>query len=231
MANKESKINPIHGKLRMGISLTLSLIVMLLIAVPILGADNTSVDTAEVPPVSVPVILDGVKYQPDEFNRINSELHSKGVYLGSVVDPEDGSLVAFTSSKEMDNWLKKRGFPTTQDILESAEKYGPATIIKLESSEKAGATKEWPTMVSNWENINYGGSGFGLSYGIINNLHSSGWGDRISSIDVGSQRAEIVYENINQSGSWHLFVMAGHSNLHSIGWGDRISSLAVGIAS
>ena len=180
-------------------------------------SENLADETVGPPPVSVPVILDGVPYKADEFNRIHSELYAKGIYIGSLFDSDNGILIAFTSIEGFEAYTKEHGLPSIKETLESAKKAEPASIVFLDPKEKGGQLKEWPTMVSNWENINYGGSGFGLSYGVINNLHSSGWGDRISSIDVGSQRTELVWENINQSGEYHWFISAGSTNLHLLG--------------
>ena len=61
------------------------------------------------PPVLVPVILDGVRYEPEEFNRIERELHSKGVDLIYTLDPQNGDFLAFTTEEGYNEWATKHG--------------------------------------------------------------------------------------------------------------------------
>ena len=234
---KRGRMKKFMGK-KLGVwfSVMIGTIALLVIVVPTIAAEPVATDadnSDNPPPVYVPVILDGKLYQPDEFNRINTESHAKGVYLNSVVDPKNGTLMAFTSIDGMDKWLKENNLLTAQSILESAKKAGPATIEVLEPNEKtkdAGAKSTPSDMVENWVDINYGGWGFCVGFGIMNTLGY--YDDKISSIITGSQAAEIIWEYSYQSGSsLLLFGNPGEGyfpNLHSIGWGDRASSLAVG---
>ena len=57
----------------------------------------------------IPVVLDGVRYEPEEFNLIHKKLHSEGVHMGFVVNPEDGALYAFTKIEGFDEFAAKQG--------------------------------------------------------------------------------------------------------------------------
>jgi DNA-binding winged helix-turn-helix (wHTH) protein len=61
------------------------------------------------PPSLVPVILDGVRYEPEEFNRIQRELHSKGVYMIFMGDPQTGDFLAFSTEESCNEFAAKRG--------------------------------------------------------------------------------------------------------------------------
>ncbi|HXF70434.1 MAG TPA: hypothetical protein VNK89_11570 [Thermoflexus sp.] len=62
-----------------------------------------AVSTPEAPPscnppegVQVPVVLDGVRYEPEEFNRIEADLRRRGIVLCFTV-ARDGTLHAFSN--------------------------------------------------------------------------------------------------------------------------------------
>lgn len=197
-------------------------------AVPAIAAEAAELTNPDrPPPVSVPVILDGVLYQADEFNRLQNELYPKPAYVIATADPKDGTMLAFTSTEAMDKLLEEQGLQTTKEIREAAEKGEPASIEILKPRE-AGARSDY--VVSNWENISYGGSGFTVApSGTINNLGSIGWDNRISSVEAAYDYAEILYENINLGGqSFLIRPNEDWWNLHNYGWGDRASSLQTG---
>jgi len=60
-----------------------------------LGAAPTSESTPS-GGVQVPVILDGVRYEPEEFNRIEADLRQRGIYLCYTFS-RDGTLHAFSN--------------------------------------------------------------------------------------------------------------------------------------
>lgn len=73
----------------------------LLLSLGILGAllGLGAAPTPEAPPsegVQVPVVLDGVRYEPEEFNRMEADLRRRGIVLCFTV-ARDGTLHAFSS--------------------------------------------------------------------------------------------------------------------------------------
>ncbi|MFO8009318.1 MAG: hypothetical protein R6U89_00745 [Dehalococcoidia bacterium] len=226
MFDKLTKTNIKRNRLGLCVSVALAVTVLLVVAVPGFTSamsEKEGNDTDTLPPCMVPVILDGVYYEPAEFNRIHNELHAKGIYLGYCFD-EEGTLLAFTTREGIDKWHEERGLRTITEICEAAEKAGPTKIIPVEPGSR-------DSVVSNWENINYGGNGFTVAdNGTIDNLHSSGWGDEISSVLKADTYCEILWEDINQSGDhfsirWWKY---DEPNLGWYGWNDRASSLETG---
>ncbi len=92
-----------------------SIITILVFVVPALANDNCP------PPVQVPVVLDGVLYQPDEFNKIHCELNAKGINLGSLINPADGVFYAFASREDLKEFMRQIGYPPLADMIETAE--------------------------------------------------------------------------------------------------------------
>ncbi len=71
--------------------------------------------TPQAPPsegVQVPVVLDGVRYEPEEFNRIEADLRRRGIVLCFTV-ARDGTLHAFSNYLQgCDEFLQKEwGLP------------------------------------------------------------------------------------------------------------------------
>ena len=78
---------------------------------------------AECPPVHVPVILDGVRYESPEFNDLQNELCGK-IDLIYTVDPQNGDLHAFTTEERFNEWAAKHGLPALDDGV-TEEQMGP----------------------------------------------------------------------------------------------------------
>ena len=108
MKGESVKIIQMCNKLGLRLSVIVASMVLLLAAVPVALSDgpneNLADETVGPPPVSVPVVLDGVLYKSDEFNRIHSELYAKGIYIGSLFDSDNGSLIAFTSIEMFESY-------------------------------------------------------------------------------------------------------------------------------
>ncbi len=65
--------------------------------------------------VQVPVVLDGVRYEPEEFNRIHADLRRRGVALCYTFS-RDGTFHAFSAREACDEffwkeWGQPRGLP------------------------------------------------------------------------------------------------------------------------
>jgi hypothetical protein len=201
------------------------------------------------------VVLDGVRYDAEEFNALQRELCGK-VDLISTVDPESGDLYAFTATKGFNEWAAKLGLPAFDPGAD--RRMGPVltrdgdTIVcapadsaaecesRLDREEAAGpgqqAVLACPPPSSyysrNWEHSNCGGSVLsaapGVSIADLRNVGGANWNDRISSVQAanGGVFYESLFEHINFQGS--VFVAwAGYTypSLGAYGWNDRASSL------
>ncbi|MCS7252093.1 MAG: hypothetical protein NZ572_06660 [Thermoflexus sp.] len=61
--------------------------------------------------VQVPVVLDGVRYDPEAFNRLWADLNRRGIYL-CFTFARDGTFVAFSTKEACDDFLwKEWGLP------------------------------------------------------------------------------------------------------------------------
>ncbi|MDD5094485.1 MAG: hypothetical protein PHV74_08925 [Dehalococcoidia bacterium] len=64
--------------------------------------------------VKVPVILDGVLYTADNFNRIHVELKAKGTPLYYFVNPQDQKFYCFTSREAFEAYVREHGVTLPQ---------------------------------------------------------------------------------------------------------------------
>lgn len=81
--------------------------------------------TSECAMPSVPVILDGVRYESGEFNSLQSKLCGE-VDLIFTVYPEHGDLYAFTTKERIEEWWgAKHGLPALDEGATEAGGMGP----------------------------------------------------------------------------------------------------------
>lgn len=226
----KSRINTpqLRTKFRFFVSIAIASIILLAMVVPTFAAESSEIaaDPDEVPPVSVPIVLDGVLYQPAEFNKIHSELHAKGIYLSYVTDFENGIELAFTSREAIDKWLQDHGLSTMTEIEKGVKNAEPVAGTSSGSGKFEGILR-LDYYMDCYEHISYGGSKRTfVDDEWVSNLHSESWGDRISSIYASDYYAMIIYEDINYGGDEkYIGIGMDYSNLHDYGWGDRISSV------
>ncbi|MFA4835366.1 MAG: hypothetical protein WC749_04760 [Dehalococcoidia bacterium] len=243
--------------LKLFVSIALTIMTMLTLAIPAFaeGPANNNADTPQT--VSVPVILDGVLYQPDEFNVIHAELHSKGIYLISMINPKDQAFYCFTSTERYNEYAKTQDLPviTHPPMGERVGKVikdtdGNVTILAPDSansystgsSESALDTPSTRTCLScpspisgyaqNYEHISCGGDLLTVQYNAsVPSLVPYNWNDKISSaigLDTALDWVEILYEHINYGGDQFLvYETITISNLGNYGWNDRASSIIV----
>jgi hypothetical protein len=181
---------------------------------------------SKVGPVQVPVILDGVRYESDDYNRLKDSLTAQGTILRYVLTPEaqkQGLVYVFTSEKGEWEFKIKHGFrvdlPSPVDLPKSP------SVLAL-------TTASYTPLVIYWEGIYFTQSHLIAQAGTGNNdlrnvpcCNGGNWNDRISSVDVGDGAASYNWENINYQGA--RLTIGGPlslSNLAQIGWDDVISS-------
>ncbi len=213
-----------------------------------------SAPTPQAPPsegVQVPVVLDGVRYEPEEFNRIHRELQAKGVFLIFMIDPQTGDFLAFSGEESCNEFAAKRGLrpcignPPPDASVGSVVRKGNITYVHPPDGSSFHSStwedsKAQPSQVcppfdlywsKNWEHINCAGDSLWVAPNVaisdLRNVGGQNWNDRISSAQAAAGiYREILYEHINYSGD-KLYVWAGwlYPDLRELGWNDRASSL------
>ncbi len=183
------------------------------------------------PPVSVPVVLDGVYYGPAEFNAINSQLYGNVDLMFVLMKGEP--FQAFTTVEAYNKFMAEHGRSPHQDPEAHAlTSTGGAIEVQPTGLDSVcsgpGTYYSW-----NYENSNCGGQWLTVvpnaSVPDLRNPCSGcgGWNDRISSVEVATDIGyEMLYEHISFGGaSLWLDYGATVSDLGALGWNDRASSL------
>ena len=211
--------------------------------------------TAECPMPSVPVILDGVRYELGELDGIRDELCGKDLIY--TVAPESGDFHAFTTAERFNEWAAKNDLPAFDnsaaegkigpvlerdgDIIVCAPTDSPADCESRLDQEEAARSDAAPLQACpppssyfsrNWEHINCGGVALSvapkISLADLRNVQGYNWNDRISSVQAanGGVFYESLFEHINFQGSVFI-AWAGYTypELGAYGWNDRASSL------
>ncbi|HXF70433.1 MAG TPA: hypothetical protein VNK89_11565 [Thermoflexus sp.] len=105
--------------------------------------------TPEAPPscnppegVQVPVVLDGVRYEPEEFNRIEADLRRRGIAL-CFTFARDGTFHAFSTKEACEEFLWKewdqpRGLPFKPIDLSP-----PVHPFRIRMEEREGKVFVW----------------------------------------------------------------------------------------
>ncbi len=101
--------------------------------------------TPETPPaegVQVPVVFDGVRYEPEEFNRIHADLHRRGIAL-CFTFARDGTFHAFSTKRACEEFLWKewdqpRGLPFKPIDLPP-----PVYPLRIRMEEREGKVMVW----------------------------------------------------------------------------------------
>ncbi|MCS6964903.1 MAG: hypothetical protein NZM16_12780 [Thermoflexus sp.] len=229
----------------------------LLGALLLLGAAPTP-DTPEASSsggVQVPVVLDGVRYEPEVFNRLWADLNRRGIYL-CFTFARDGTFVAFSTKEACDDFLQKEwGLPPVivPSLLSPPLRVRvEGTQVWVEPLEDADAAPSPPADGSggmapqqlcplpdfywsrNWEHILCQGWALNVSFGSqIGDLRqiprpcAGSWNDCISSAQAPAGiRQLILWEHIHFQGNYFP-IPAGWTapDLRAFGWNDRVSSL------
>ena len=203
---------------------------------------------ADVTAVHVPVVLDGMRYSADEFNQVNTRLHSQGVDLLYVI-AKDGAFFAFTTVTGYDAYATNNGLPrySAPVVSDSVSRvyYDPIAnayyILEPDSVDGTEPDKRSQLMTSlpifdyaqNFADVDFGGAQLYVQCGAAYaNLGNIGWNDRISSAvgpsSVYPDGPEYLYEHINFGGS--VLVISTDvsvANFRDYGWNDRASSIRV----
>jgi len=204
----------------------------LILALTVLGTRAVMSQGRDDPPETdgtfrVPVVVDGVLYQPEEAARF------EGVQLYSLVTADavqQGIMYAFTTCEGLLKFLSEQGRPAPPNCEPKARKGGPGDYYILKDGEQeASVLIDWTKF---WKDINQGGGEFGSApYVYWEDLRytPSGWNDVISSLQVGNVPDwAILYQNVYGGGD-QLWAETGVyiSDLRDYGWNDRASSIAV----
>lgn len=158
-----------------------------------------------------PVIVDGVRYEPDEISRFNGQVLR---FVWDERAEKEGVIYAFTTVEGLEQYLREQwGWPSSQESTTS-------------DGQIAGL---WTNFYKHWW---YGGAVFGSAPGVgwpDLRVAPAGWNDRISSVQVATEASgATLYEHVNFGGA--QFWMQSGSNYPVLwwhGWNDRASSVIV----
>lgn len=174
-------------------------------------------------PVQVPVILDGVRYEPVAYNRIKDNLTSQGINLRYLLTRDavaQGIVYVFTSEAKEKEFKRQRGLPVDLPTPGSVSKLKPLSVTQIPIAQY-------------FEHISFQGDWLTLEAGSGNadlrNISCCGggnWNDRISSVHVDTGVYSYNWEHINFQGQ--LLTIMGWANVEDLrlyGWNDVISSV------
>jgi len=187
----------------------------------------SAAEPSKLGPVQVPVILDGVRHEPQAYNRLKDNLIAQGIPLRYLLTPEarkQGHIYVFTSAGKEKEFLIKNGFQVV-DL---------STVGKPSKSSGGQVLPAVYTPVTIYaEHINLTGAHFWQNAGSgIADLRTKpccnggNWNDRISSLLAESGAYSYNWEHINYQG--YLLTAMGYvdvPDLRIYGWNDLISSL------
>lgn len=195
-------------------------LVLSLVATSVAAGPSTNAP----PPVLIPVILDGVRYDADRFNALNISL-SRGVDLHFAFFKDDQSVVyAFTARADVIRFL---------DSQQSRPSASGGRLARPNLAPRASNGCPYhadPVYSVFFEDINCGGARLPVYPGAtVSSLQS--WNDILSS-GVCSPYYEIqscaLFEHVNYGGASLWFSRGqGRNDFSLSGWNDRASSLIV----
>jgi hypothetical protein len=177
------------------------------------------------PPVFVPVILDGIRYEPEEFNRINSVLFSNGVDLIYNINSVDGILYAFTTVEGYNEYIIRRGLPSYLKLDDNRQ---PMNELRMVNNSQTAYAAVYPYLGKFYEHINYLGAYLSMALDtVVPDLRTYNFNDRISSLSTFEYSYSYLYQDINYGGSVliHDGMKGPIPSLVPYGWNDRISSI------
>jgi hypothetical protein len=147
----------------------------------------------------VPVIIDGIRYEPEQIHLFD------GRQLGFTVG-QDGQLYAFTSYKELENFLADSRIGKSAILLFFATRYSE------------GAWYDGPRHLE----VDPGVTWHYLSYALMDNIFSS------MEINATADNGVTLFDLPNLQGDYfHGYYGTPYPNLGTYGWNDRASSLVV----
>jgi len=199
------------------ISKLVALVLLCMLVIPI-NFVNAKSPFSDQQKVLVPVVLDGVYYQPEEFNKINQQLHEQGISLYFTTD--NGTLYAFSS---LNDFCKKYSiyFDMTGESIGSIH-VNPISPLSMD-----------PGYAYNWVNGYQGGDCLAIQEGWYGNLATE-WRDVISSeyYTSGGSSYWIAYalcDQLNQGGNWYvIWKGSGCNDLRNVGFNDKAKSVTFG---
>jgi hypothetical protein len=226
-----------HKRTVLLVSISLVLLLGLIGATAVWAQGGGEGEASLIHPIpSVPVIVDGVRYEPEEISRFN------GILLRFVITSDsarEGRMYAFTSDEGLQGFLSEHGGLPSDEVRE-----GGMEGVDYYVSESGGPPPPPPEgstipnvqLASYWtkffEHINYNGKQFGSAPGVgwpDLRYTPPGWNDIISSLQVATDASwATLYEHIYYDGN-QLWVQSDLwlPDLRQYGWNDRASSVIV----
>lgn len=219
------------------VSISLVLLLALIGATAVWAQGGGEGESPLVHPIpSVPVIVDGVRYPPEEISRFNGTLLQFVLTADAV---QEGYMYAFTTDERLLEFLSEHGQLPSGDLreggIEGVDYYvsegGEPPLPTLEGSP-VSACEPSDYWTKFFKDINCGGGVFGSAPGVEWSdlrYRPEGWNDVISSLVVATAASwATLYEHINFGGD-QLWVESGLElgDLRDYGWNDRASSIRV----
>jgi hypothetical protein len=141
---------------------------------------DEDISETEYPPsfdVKVPVILDGVRYEPEGFNRIQRELYPKRAYLIATIDNQNGDFLAFTSVEKYNEYATKVGLPPYSGPPKNEQKLQYVTVGNRVYVFAAGDSNAHPQIerVTKKEGLSDSNAGPCLTCGTPDDFWSDNW--------------------------------------------------------
>ncbi|MDD5094396.1 MAG: hypothetical protein PHV74_08470 [Dehalococcoidia bacterium] len=112
--------------LKFCLPIILAMVIMLVAVAPAVSAESAPIISQEEMisrHVSVPIMFNGVLYQPDKFNKIQDDIWADGGSIGMIVTCEEPHPIAYESIESFDKYAKAHGMLTMADMLEAARSY------------------------------------------------------------------------------------------------------------
>lgn len=206
------------GKSRLFVITACFILATMVLATPVSASETAAtINIGTLPPVTVSVVLDGVLYQPDEFNNIHQQLHANGVNL-IFITAKNGVVYAFSN---FDDFCKKYSFQF--DLSNgTTQKDTPIIIDSID-----------PGYAYNWVGYNRGGNCSAIQEGWQGNL-SSEWRNVISSVwyqpDYSSYlNLYVLCRDLNYGGDWFVWYEGtGNNDLRNLGFDNDAESAFFG---
>ncbi|GEM_PF-1057853 len=196
--------------------------------------------------VQVPVILDGLRYEPEEFNRIQATLNRWGIHLCFTFS-RNGALHAFSTKEACDRFLQEEwGNPPIAypPPVRPLRVWIEGNVVRVEPADEVPPSGSLgpqqlcpppdPFWSRNWEHIHCQGWELGVNAGgALSDLRqvpgpcAGNWNDCISSAQAATGISQLVmWEHINFQGNY-LAIPRGWTapDLREFNWNDRASSL------
>ena len=180
-------------------------------------------------PVSLPTILDGVRYEAAAFNELNRDLQGRVTLHYLLMPGESDILFAFTSAEGLKSFVAGRNERAVARM--GSHSAGRPLAARIANHGTCSGHQDARTSIF-YVDVNCSAvAGFGANAPWSNSdLTPLGFNDTIRSLtcafDTTYTQYCVMYEHAGFQGA-SLWVLPNgfYDNLATVGWADRISSI------